>query len=119
MLKEFNKCISERTNPLPITKIRYVVNSSKTATMRITIDKDPLNLRVYPDFRLRMLGFNEWLEVHALASKKSGKSYDDVRVDGMNRNLIPPHGVVPIEGLFIKEPESGIFFMNRNMDIAF
>ncbi|GJS89107.1 hypothetical protein Tco_0771743 [Tanacetum coccineum] len=44
ILKEFNKCISERTNPLPITKISYVVNSSKTATMRITRDKDPLNL---------------------------------------------------------------------------
>nr|GEV29369.1 hypothetical protein [Tanacetum cinerariifolium] len=65
MRKEFNKCISERTDPLPITKISYVVNSSKTATMRITRDKDPLNLGVYSDFRLRMLGFSEWLEVHA------------------------------------------------------
>ncbi|GJV77156.1 hypothetical protein Tco_1508740 [Tanacetum coccineum] len=172
MLKEFNKCISERTNPLPITKINYVVNSRKTATMRITIDNDPLNLRVYPDLRLRMLGFSEWLEVHALASKKSGKSYDvllqslmakfqwvlnqakrlglppppklatfrltneekkrkrseflkevfvteDVRVDRMNMNLIPPPGVMPIEGLVIKESESGIFFMNRNTYIAF
>ncbi|GJY89986.1 retrovirus-related pol polyprotein from transposon TNT 1-94 [Tanacetum coccineum] len=172
MLKEFNKCISERTSPLPITKISYVVNSSKIATMRITRDKDPLNLKVYPDFRLRMLGFSEWLEVHALASKKSGKSYDvllqslmakfkwvlnqakrlglpplpelatfgltaeekkrkrtefikemfvteDVRVDGMNRNLIPPPKIVPIEGLVIKEPESGIFYMNRNTDVVF
>ncbi|GKE73296.1 hypothetical protein Tco_1535337 [Tanacetum coccineum] len=76
MLKEFNKCISERTSPLPITKISYVVNSSKTETMRITRDKDPLNLKVYPDFRLRMLGFSKWLEVHALASKKLRKSYD-------------------------------------------
>ncbi|GKD80678.1 hypothetical protein Tco_1347517 [Tanacetum coccineum] len=119
-----------------------------------------------------MLGFSKWLEVHALASKKSGKSYDvllqilmakfqwvlnqakrlglppppklatfgltveekkrkrieflkemfvteDVRVDGMNINLIPPLGVVLIEGLVIKEPESGIFFMNRNTDLAF
>ncbi|GJV22917.1 retrovirus-related pol polyprotein from transposon TNT 1-94, partial [Tanacetum coccineum] len=29
----------------------------------------------------------------------------DVRVDGMNKNLIPPPGVVPIEGLVIKEPK--------------
>ncbi|GKD61026.1 hypothetical protein Tco_1298535 [Tanacetum coccineum] len=76
MLNEFNKCISERTNPLPITKISYIVNSSKVATMRITRDNDPLNLTVYSDFRLQMLGFSEWLKVHALALKKSGKSYD-------------------------------------------
>ncbi|GKE63607.1 hypothetical protein Tco_1513974 [Tanacetum coccineum] len=172
MLKEFNKCISKRTSPLPITKITYVVNSSKTATMRITKEKDPLNLKVYPDFRLRILGFSEWLEVYALESKKSRKSYDvllqslmakfqwvlnqakrlglpsppklatfgltdeekkrkrtefikemfvteDVKVDGMNRNMIPPPGVVPIKGPVIKEPEAGIFYMNRNTDIVF
>ncbi|GKD02465.1 hypothetical protein Tco_1177439, partial [Tanacetum coccineum] len=44
---------------------------------------------------------------------------EDIRVDGMDRNLIPPPRVVPIEGLVIKEPESGIFFMNRNMVLAF
>nr|GEX71490.1 hypothetical protein [Tanacetum cinerariifolium] len=31
---------------------------------------------------------------------------EDIRVDGMNKNLIPPPGVMPIEGLVIKEPES-------------
>nr|GEZ44743.1 hypothetical protein [Tanacetum cinerariifolium] len=141
--------------------------------MRITRDKDPLNLRVYPDFKLRMLGFSEWMKVHALASKKSGKSYDvllqslmakfqwvlnqakrlglppppelatfgltdeekkrkkkrtgflkeifvteDIRVDGMNRNLIPPPGVVPNEGL-IKEHESRIFYMNSDTNVVF
>ncbi|GJV95026.1 retrovirus-related pol polyprotein from transposon TNT 1-94 [Tanacetum coccineum] len=120
ILNEFNKCISERTDPLPITKISYVVNSSKTATMRITRDKDPLNLRVYPDFRLRMLGLT--------AEEKKRKRSEflkevfvtkDVKVDGMNRNLIPPPEVMPIEGLVIKEPKSGIFFMNRNMNLAF
>ncbi|GJR08155.1 hypothetical protein Tco_0790807 [Tanacetum coccineum] len=44
---------------------------------------------------------------------------EDVRVDRMNRNLIPPPGVVPIEGLAIKEPESGIFYMNRITDVVF
>nr|GEV72729.1 uncharacterized mitochondrial protein AtMg00810-like [Tanacetum cinerariifolium] len=37
----------------------------------------------------------------------------------MHRNLIPPFRVMPIEGLVINEPESGIFFMNGNTDIAF
>ncbi|GJU89153.1 hypothetical protein Tco_1301576 [Tanacetum coccineum] len=146
MLNEFNKCISERTYPLPITKISYVVNSSKTATIRITRDKDPLNLRVYPNFKLKMMGFSEWLEVlnqekrlglppppelatfGLTAEEKKRKRLEfikevfvteDVRVDGMNRNLIPPPRVVPIDGLVIEEPESGIVFMNRNTNIAF
>ncbi|GKD60765.1 hypothetical protein Tco_1298274, partial [Tanacetum coccineum] len=76
MLSEFNTCNFERTSPLPITKISYIINSQKEPTMRITKDNDPLNLTVYPNFRLKMLGFNEWLEVHYLASKKIGKSYD-------------------------------------------
>ncbi|GJR52694.1 hypothetical protein Tco_1403215 [Tanacetum coccineum] len=73
MLEEFNKCIHERTNPLPITKISYRVNSSKEASMMITRGNDPLNLTVYDKFRLRTLGFSEWLEVPALASKSKGK----------------------------------------------
>ncbi|GJX65794.1 hypothetical protein Tco_0300137 [Tanacetum coccineum] len=134
MLNEFNKCISERTYPLPITKIIYVVNSSKTATIRITRDKDPLNLRVYPNFKLKMMGFSEWLEWVLNQEKRLGLPpppelatfgltteekkrkrlefikevfvTEDARVDGMNRNLIPPLGVVPIDGLVIEEPES-------------
>nr|GEV18103.1 retrovirus-related Pol polyprotein from transposon TNT 1-94 [Tanacetum cinerariifolium] len=44
---------------------------------------------------------------------------EDVRVDGMDRNLIPPPGVIPIQCFVISEPESGIFFMNRNTNIGF
>ncbi|GKE80705.1 hypothetical protein Tco_1550705 [Tanacetum coccineum] len=44
---------------------------------------------------------------------------EDIKVDGMDRNLIPPPEVVPIEGLVIREHESGIFYMNRNADIVF
>nr|GFC48745.1 hypothetical protein [Tanacetum cinerariifolium] len=44
---------------------------------------------------------------------------EDIRVDGMNRNLIPPHGVVSIECLIIKEPDSRIFYINRNTDVVF
>ncbi|GJT83629.1 hypothetical protein Tco_1057971 [Tanacetum coccineum] len=93
--------------------------------------------------RLKTLGFSEWLKVHALASKKLTAEdkkrkrtefikevfvTGDVRVNGMDMNLIPPPGVlpiqappvvVPIEWLVIKEPESGIFYMNRNTDVVF
>ncbi|GKD39944.1 hypothetical protein Tco_1260151 [Tanacetum coccineum] len=172
MLDEYNHQISFRADQLPITKISYVINPNKESTMKITRGDNPLNLIVYPNFRLKTLGFSEWLEVNALASKKYGKSNDmlfqslrakfqwvvnqekklglsppptlatfgmtakekkrkrteilkevivteNITVDGMQRNLIPPLGVVPIEGLVINEPESGIFFMNRNTDIAF
>ncbi|GJX87130.1 putative cysteine-rich receptor-like protein kinase 35 [Tanacetum coccineum] len=172
MMEEYNHQISFRADKLPITKISYVVNSRKEATMKITRGDNPLNLIVHPNFRLKQMGFSEWLEVHALASKKSGPLNnlllqslrenfqwvinqakrlgllsppklatfgltaeekkrkraefikemfvtEDVRVDGMNRNLIPPPGIMPIQGLVINEPESGIFFMNGNTDIGF
>ncbi|GJS25640.1 hypothetical protein Tco_0454272 [Tanacetum coccineum] len=78
LVNEYYQCIQGRTNPLPITKISYIINSQKEPTMRITRGNDPLNLTVYPNFRLRMLGFSEWLEVHALASKMSIKSIDSL-----------------------------------------
>nr|GEW89374.1 hypothetical protein [Tanacetum cinerariifolium] len=65
-----------QADPLPITKISYVVNPNKEATMKITRGDNPLNLIVHPNFRLRTLGFSEWLKVHALASKKTVKSND-------------------------------------------
>ncbi|GJV99831.1 zinc knuckle CX2CX4HX4C containing protein [Tanacetum coccineum] len=95
-------------------------------------------------FVLKMLGFSEWLEVHALASKVKGNSNDlllknlkakfqeerkrssklikkifvkeDIVVDGMHINLVPPPGVVPSEGLVISDPESRIFFYNEARD---
>ncbi|GKB09253.1 hypothetical protein Tco_0837565 [Tanacetum coccineum] len=109
--------------------------------MKITRGDNPLNLIVNPNFRLKQMGFSEWLEVHALASKKSAKRLgllsppelatfgltaeekkrkrtefikemfmtEYVRVDGINRNLIPPPRIMPIQGLVINAPESGIF----------
>ncbi|GJY05956.1 hypothetical protein Tco_0371896 [Tanacetum coccineum] len=141
ILEEYNHHISFR-DPLPITKISYVVNLNKEATMKITRGDNPLNLIVHPNFKLKTLGFSEWLEAKKLglpsplilatfgmtAKEKKRKRTqflkeafitEDIRVDGMNKNLIPPPEVMPIEGLIINEPESGIFFMNRNTDIAF
>ncbi|GJX65799.1 hypothetical protein Tco_0300142 [Tanacetum coccineum] len=142
MMEEYNYQISFKADKLPITKISYVVNSRKEATMKITRGDNPLNLIVHLNFRLKQLGFNEWLEAKRLglppppelvtfgltAEEKKRKRVEfikemfvtkDVRVDGMNRNLIPPPEVVPIERLVIKEPESGIFYMNRNTDVVF
>ncbi|GJT11619.1 hypothetical protein Tco_0858661 [Tanacetum coccineum] len=87
------------------------MRSHQEATMKIIRGDNPLNLIVHPNFRLKSLGFSKWLEIHALASKKYGKSND--------MNLVPPPGVVPITGLVINDPEPGVFFMNRNTDVLF
>ncbi|GJV97553.1 hypothetical protein Tco_1549130 [Tanacetum coccineum] len=44
---------------------------------------------------------------------------ENIRVDGMDKNLIPPPGVVAIKGKVITEPESCIFFYNGNFDYVF
>nr|GEX60033.1 hypothetical protein [Tanacetum cinerariifolium] len=55
---------------MPKTKSFTIVE----ATMKITRGGNPLNLVVHPNSRIKTLGFSECLDVHALASKKSGKS---------------------------------------------
>nr|GEZ86730.1 hypothetical protein [Tanacetum cinerariifolium] len=74
MMQEYKCQISFRADTLPISKISYVVNFKKEATIKITRGDNPLNLVVHPNFRLKTLGFSEWLVVHALDSKKSRTS---------------------------------------------
>ncbi|GJZ67749.1 hypothetical protein Tco_0630989 [Tanacetum coccineum] len=50
---------------------------------------------------------------------KSVQRNEDIVVNGMHRNLVPPPGVMGSRGLVIKEIESGIFFYNRNFDLVF
>ncbi|GJW44938.1 hypothetical protein Tco_0073737 [Tanacetum coccineum] len=142
------------------------INSSHEASIGITRENDPLNIVVHKNFRLNTLRFSEWLEVHALASKITSKSNnqllknlrdkfqwvisqaqnlgvppllelanfgismddkkrkriskilqevfvkEDIVVDEMHRNLIPPLEVKRRKGLVIREPESGVIFYN-------
>ncbi|GJR90228.1 hypothetical protein Tco_0214239 [Tanacetum coccineum] len=44
---------------------------------------------------------------------------ENVTVDGMHRNLVPPPGIEGRQGLVIREPESEIFFYNENWDLVF
>ncbi|GKE45637.1 hypothetical protein Tco_1472921 [Tanacetum coccineum] len=113
MFDEYNHQITHRADELPTTKIRYIVNSSKEATMRITIANDPLNVTMYDKFRLKTLGFSEWLEVQSLASKTKSKS-NDLLLQSLKAkfqmyiNLVPPPRVEGRKGLVIREPESGL-----------
>ncbi|GJZ83427.1 hypothetical protein Tco_0648600 [Tanacetum coccineum] len=144
MLAEYNHYLTYRADPRKITKINYTIDRvTKDATMKIIKDNQPLSLKVMNKFGLKQLGFSEWVEIHALeskgkaeltvigltpAEKKRKRTSDivkevfvteDIRVDGMNRNPIPPPGVVAIKGKVITEPESCIFFYNRNFDYVF
>ncbi|GKA48216.1 hypothetical protein Tco_0755039 [Tanacetum coccineum] len=110
--------------------------------MKITRGDNPLNLVVHPNFRLKTLGFGKWLEAKKLrlpppsALATFGLTTEDKKrkrikileevfvkenivVDGMHRNLVPPPGIEGRQGLVIREPESGIFFYNGNWDLVF
>nr|GEV62161.1 uncharacterized mitochondrial protein AtMg00810-like [Tanacetum cinerariifolium] len=178
LLKAEKKKSKKRADPLPIIKISYKINNStKEASMRIKRNNQPLSLTVYDKFVLKMLGFIEWIEVHALASKIKRKSNDillknlkakfqwvktqaaklgipppprltafelplagrkvgmkrkrrselihevfvkeNIIVDGMQRNLTLPEGVVGKASMVVKEPEAGIFLYNGNFDLLF
>ncbi|GJT28515.1 hypothetical protein Tco_0908790 [Tanacetum coccineum] len=106
MMEEYNHQISFRADKLPITKISYVVNFIKEATIKITIGGNPLNLIVHPNFRLKQLVINqakrlglppppELATFGLTVEEKKRKRVEfikemfvteDVRVDGMNRN---------------------------------
>ncbi|GJV70974.1 hypothetical protein Tco_1490969 [Tanacetum coccineum] len=73
-MEEYKHQISFRADQLPITKISYVVNPNKKATMKITRGDNPLNLVVHPNFRLKTMGFSEWLEWVIDQTKKLGLS---------------------------------------------
>ncbi|GJS29892.1 retrotransposon protein, putative, ty1-copia subclass [Tanacetum coccineum] len=80
-IKAYRKWVMERTrnqssrvvDNLPITGIKYHIEPNKQATMTITRNHQPLNFKVYTGLRSKVLGFIEWVEVHALATKKSGR----------------------------------------------
>ncbi|GJY16644.1 hypothetical protein Tco_0387066 [Tanacetum coccineum] len=44
---------------------------------------------------------------------------ENIVVDEMHKNLVPPPGVEGRRGMVIREPESGVFFYNGNFDLVF
>ncbi|GJY58415.1 retrovirus-related pol polyprotein from transposon TNT 1-94 [Tanacetum coccineum] len=128
MLEEYNHYFTFRVDPLPITKISYRIdNTAKQASMRIT--RDNHKIPVDQD-TARKLGIPLPPELSALGvsttKKKRKRSSEilkevfikeDIVVDGMHKNLVPPPGVEGSRGLVITKPESRIFFYNGNFDL--
>nr|GEX56413.1 hypothetical protein [Tanacetum cinerariifolium] len=125
MMQEYKRQISFTADTLPDTKISYVVNFEKEPTIKITRGDNPLNLVVHPNFRLKTLGFCEWLVINQAkrlglspppelvtfgltAEEKKKKRTElikevfvteNIRVDGLDRNLIPSPRIMPIQVL--------------------
>nr|GEW12033.1 hypothetical protein [Tanacetum cinerariifolium] len=116
MLEDYNHQITHRADKLPITKISYRINSSKEALIRITKDNDPLNLTVNDKFKLKSLGFSEWLEAKTLVIppppelSNFGIQVDDKKEKEAQRSL---------RGLVITEPDAEIFYYNGNFNLDF
>ncbi|GJZ11053.1 hypothetical protein Tco_0545812 [Tanacetum coccineum] len=76
-LAEYNHYLTFRAHPERITKINYRIDKvTRDATIRIERDNQPLSLIVIEKFRLKQLGFTEWIEIQALASKGKSKATD-------------------------------------------
>nr|GEU98967.1 hypothetical protein [Tanacetum cinerariifolium] len=86
-----------------------------TALMVQTLKEEP------PVKKLTAFGLNASKKKRKRSSKLIKEVFvkEDIVVDGMHRNLVPPPGVVPSEGLVISEPDSGIFFYNGSFDLVF
>ncbi|GJY18417.1 hypothetical protein Tco_0389908 [Tanacetum coccineum] len=114
MLEEYNHYITFRADPLPITKISYRVNNStKESSMGITRDNQPLNLTagklgIPPPPQLTTVGLSALEKKRKRSSKLIKEVFvkEYIVVDGMHRNLVPPPGVVPPEGLVIIDSEN-------------
>ncbi|GJT80721.1 hypothetical protein Tco_1055063 [Tanacetum coccineum] len=138
-LKEQEKKSEEELKKLLNPATLKALALKKEPIMRIT---DPLDLTVYPKFRLKMLSFSEWLEAKKLGlspppelatfelttEDKKGKRTEllkevfvkeRIEVDGTQRNLTPPLGVIGKKGLVIREPEARFFYFNANFDLVF
>ncbi|GKC58920.1 hypothetical protein Tco_1086518 [Tanacetum coccineum] len=105
---EYLHYIIFRDDQLPITKFNYKVSkTTKIATMRITRNNQPLNYKIFDDFKLKMaaekLGITPPPQLNDFelppAKRKRKRKAEivkevfvskDIVVDGMHRNLTLP-----------------------------
>ncbi|GJS59943.1 retrovirus-related pol polyprotein from transposon TNT 1-94, partial [Tanacetum coccineum] len=105
MMEEYNHQIFLRADTLPITKISYIVNSRKEATIKITREdrtSPPSELATLITIEERKIKRTEFIREMFVIEDVSEVIKEvlvtkDVRVDGMDRNLIPPPGIMPIQ----------------------
>nr|GEV82541.1 putative pentatricopeptide repeat-containing protein At1g17630 [Tanacetum cinerariifolium] len=128
------KTISSRFSPTPLRKLTPLKDSSKGKAVAIIeksgnelVKSQEEGVVINQAKRIGLPSPPELATFGLSAEEKKRKMTDlikevfiteNVRVDGMDRNLIPPPEIMPIQGLVINEPESRIFFMNGNTGIG-
>nr|GEX51600.1 hypothetical protein [Tanacetum cinerariifolium] len=111
MLQEDNHFITFRDDPLPIIKISYKTQAAKLGIPlppQLTTFKLPLAER-----KVGMKRKRRYELIHEVFVK------ENIIVDGMQRNLTLPKGVVGKAGMVIKEPKARIFLYNGDYDLVF
>nr|GEW32896.1 putative reverse transcriptase domain-containing protein [Tanacetum cinerariifolium] len=77
MMDEYNYCMNFRADPLLITNFSYrIIKSIKISSIRAIRNKQPLKYKIFDNFKLKELVFNEWVELHDLTFKKKNASND-------------------------------------------
>ncbi|GKC30109.1 hypothetical protein Tco_1037403 [Tanacetum coccineum] len=105
MLEEYNHYITYRADKLPIIKISYKIDKvSKYATMRIERNNQPLSIPPPPELTAFGLFAVEKNRKTSSEMIKEVFVKEEIVVDGMHRNLIPPprRGTPEAEEMFKK-----------------
>ncbi|GJY11427.1 hypothetical protein Tco_0379612 [Tanacetum coccineum] len=124
MLQEYNHFITFKADHLPITKISYMkmpgfsewVEWVKIQAVKLGIPLPPqlTSFELPPTERKAGMKRKRRIElIHETFVK------ENIVVDGMQRNLTLPEGVVGKADMVIKEPKAGIFLYNGNFDLVF
>ncbi|GKC05894.1 hypothetical protein Tco_0997504 [Tanacetum coccineum] len=103
MLDDYNHQISHRVDQLPITKISYKWVLTQTKALGVLPSPELSTFGISADDRKRKRSLEILQEVFMK---------ENIVVNGMQRNLIPPPCIEGSRGRVIREPESGIFYYN-------
>ncbi|GKA27945.1 hypothetical protein Tco_0714113 [Tanacetum coccineum] len=141
IIEEYNHCINFRDDPLPITKFSYKVNNyqgshhenckEQSASKSHSVYKNLYSrswvgkLGIPPPPKLTTFDLPLAEKKACMKRKREAEVMyevfvkEDIMVDRMHRNLVPPARVVGSPGLVIIELEASIFFYNGSFDLVF
>ncbi|GKE41948.1 hypothetical protein Tco_1469232, partial [Tanacetum coccineum] len=125
MMEEYNHCITFRDDPLTITKFSYRTKSNDQLLKNLKakfqwVGTQAGKLGIPPPSQLTAFEHPTTLKKRKRKTKIIHEVFvkENIVVDGMQRNLSIPEGVVGKVSMVIREPEAGIFLYNGNFDVS-